>query len=375
MFTSKRNRIIFLLIGSIFISLCVFFTYSFAFSSSTASTTKKQSISKEQTSKPVNSQHAYKEQNKPISISFTGDILLDKSVGENIKKNGVNYPFLKVSPILKKADITAGNLETSVSLRGKATDKQFTFRSRPETLQGLVNSGYDMVGLANNHTLDYGFDALADTITNLKKYKLGYSGAGGNEQEAFRAYSTTVKGKRVSIISVSRVLPSSEWFARGSHAGIAHAYEDEPMMTYVKNTVAHSDYTVVMVHWNRERMDYPEPYARELAKKFIDAGVAAVIGGHSHSLMGIEYYKQVPIFYSLGNFVFTNSSSSKGYETMIVNLTLNKKMVDVKITPAKIIEGQPNLMGNSYNQYIINKISDLSYNAKVNANGTVEQTK
>ncbi len=60
---------------------------------------------------------------------------------------------------------------------------------------------------------------------------------------------------------------------------------------------------------------------------------------------------------------------------MIVNLTLNKKMVDVKITPAKIIEGQPNLMGDSYNQYIRNKITDLSYNAKVNANGTVEQTK
>ena len=375
MFTSKRNRIIFLLIGSILVSLCVFFTYSFAFSSSTSTSIKKQPDIKENISKPAHSQQINKKADKPISIAITGDILLDKSVGEKIKQNGVNYPFLKVSPILKKADITAGNLETSVSLRGKATDKQFTFRSKPKTLQGLVNSGYDMVGLANNHTLDYGFEALADTITNLKKYKLGYSGAGKNEQEAFKAYSTTVKGKRVSIISVSRVLPSSEWFARGSHAGIAHAYEDEPMMTYVKNTVAHSDYTLVMVHWNRERMDYPEPYAREMAKKFIDAGVSAVIGGHSHSLMGVEYYKQAPIFYSLGNFVFTNSSSSKGRETMIVNLTLNKKKVDVKITPAKIIEGQPNLMGDSYNQYIRNKISDLSYNAKVNANGTVAQTK
>ena len=86
-------------------------------------------------------------------------------------------------------------------------------------------------------------------------------------------------------------------------------------MTYVKKAVKNSDYTVIMIHWNRERQDYPESYAREMAKDFINAGVDAVIGSHSHSLMGIEYYKGKPIYYSLGNFVFTNSSDPRGSES------------------------------------------------------------
>ncbi len=82
MFTSKRNRLIFLLIGSILISLCVFFTYSFAFSSSTPTSIKKQSTFTEKISKPTHSQQTDKKASKPISLAFTGDILLDKSVGE-----------------------------------------------------------------------------------------------------------------------------------------------------------------------------------------------------------------------------------------------------------------------------------------------------
>ncbi len=94
------------------------------------------------------------------------------------------------------------------------------------------------------------------------------------------------------------------------------------MMSYVKKAVKNSDYTVIMIHWNRERQNYPEAYAKEMAKDFINAGVDAVIGSHSHSLMGIEYYKGRPIYYSLGNFIFTNSSDPRGSETMIVNLTI-----------------------------------------------------
>lgn len=371
----KRNLLTVFLITFVVIAAGLAFKYAYALAPAPASTTSPKSAkvngdsnSKDPTSKPA------EEVEKPITLSFTGDILLDKSVGQQIDRYGVDYPFTKVSSLLKQSDITAGNLETSVSVRGTPAAKQFTFRSKPETLQGLVNSGYDMVSLANNHTLDYGVDALTDTIHNVQKYNLGYSGAGTNEEEAFKAYSTKVNGKKVSIIALSRVLPNGEWFARGNHPGLAHAYEYEPMLSYVKNTVSHSDYTIVMIHWNKERADYPEPYAREMAQKFIDAGVSAVIGGHSHSLMGVEYYKDAPIFYSLGNFVFTNSSSPKGSETMVVNLTLDKEKVAAKITPAKIIEGQPNLMDETYNSHIRNKISQLSYNAQVNENGEVVQT-
>lgn len=310
---------------------------------------------------------------KPINLTFTGDVLLDRSVGDQIRKNGVDYPFKMVSPLLKKADLTFVNLETAVTERGKTQNKQFTFRSRPETLQGLVNAGVDGVSLANNHTMDYGTTGLTDTIYYLQKKKLGITGAGKNKEQAFSAYYKKINGKTVAILGLSRVLPDGSWFAKGSKPGIAYAYSKEPMMSYVKKAVKNSDYTVIMIHWNRERQDYPESYAKGMAKDFINAGVDAVIGSHSHSLMGIEYYKGKPIYYSLGNFVFTNSSDPRGSQSMIVNLTFNNNRVSSNVKTAKIVNGQPRLATVSYNKSIISKLNKLSTNVKVDNNGNVKQ--
>lgn len=313
-----------------------------------------------------------KVQSKPTTLIFTGDVLLDRSVGESIRTKGVDYPFRDVSSLLKKADLTFVNLETAVSKRGKAQNKQFTFRSRPETLKGLKNAGIDGVSLANNHTMDYGTTGLLDTLYYLKKAKLGLTGAGKNKEAAFSAYYKKINGKTVAILGLSRVLPDGSWFANGSKPGIAYAYNNEPMMSYVKKAVKNSDYTVVMIHWNRERQNYPESYAKRMAKDFINAGVDAVIGSHSHSLMGIEYYKGKPIYYSLGNFVFTKASDPRGSESMIVNITMNNNHVSSKLTPAKIINGQPKLMNKTYNKSIINKLNKLSSNVKIDNNGNVQ---
>lgn len=316
------------------------------------------------------------EPDQPITIKFTGDILLDSTVGQDIERYGVDYPFTKLAPILKNADLTVGNLETSVSTKGTPQEKQFTFRSKPNTLKGLVDAGYDAVTIANNHTLDYGRDALLDTIHYLDQYKIGHTGAGKNEEEAFKAYYTTIKGKRVSIIGLSRVLPYESWYALKDRPGIANAYHDEPMYSYVKKAVQNSDYTIVFIHWNKERMDYPEAYARTMAKAFIDLGVDAVIGSHSHSLMGMEFYKGAPIFYSMGNFVFTPSSSPKGRETMIAQLTFkNGKVEKTSVVPAKIIHEQPTLMNSRYNQYIFDKLNQISYGVTVDNQGQVTPRK
>ncbi|KOO46373.1 CapA family protein [Priestia koreensis] len=308
-----------------------------------------------------------------ITMSFTGDILLDKNVGEQVTKYGVNYPFTSVGSILKSTDLTAGNLETAVTTRGSAQAKQFTFRSKPTTLQGLKNNGFDMVSIANNHTMDYGLQGLYDTITYLNRYGIGHSGGGKNEQEAFKAYYKTVKGKKIAILAVSRVLPDASWFSGKTKPGIASAYQTSTLMSYVKQAVRNSDYTVVMIHWNKESTDYPESYARALGKQLVDQGVDAVIGSHSHTLMGMEYYKQVPIFYSLGNFVFTPSKSPKGAETMIVKLKITGGKTYPQIIPAKIINGKPTLMNAAYNKTIISKLNRLSYNASVSASGIVTQ--
>ncbi len=310
-----------------------------------------------------------------IEVAFVGDMIMDKSVGVQIAKNGVDYPFSRTKDFLKKADLTIGNLETPVSTGGKPEKKEFTYRARPETLKGLVNAGFDVVNLANNHTLDYGMDALFDTMQHLRNEKIGYVGAGKNEAEAFAPYLQTIKGKRVAVIGLSHVLPNRQWFAGKDKPGLAHAYSYEPMLTYVKKAVEQSDITIAVMHWNLEYKDMPEAYAREMARKLIDNGVDAIIGSHSHSIMGIEFYKNVPIYYSVGNFVFTTSYNPKGREAMMVGLTFTKEGTKSRVIPVKIDNGQPTPMDATNKQRIIEKLNRISYEAVVDQTGQVTAKK
>ena len=148
---------------------------------------------------------------------------------------------------------------------------------------------------------------MLDTITHLKRQKIGYTGAGRNIDEAYKPYVQNINGKSRGVGrqpgAVGQFLdcgqePSGRCFRLHDGAD-ADPYQE------IRKT---NDYTIVYIHWNQEFADYPEEYARTMAKKMIDAGADIIIGSHSHTLMGIEYYKNKPIYYSLGNFVFNRST-------------------------------------------------------------------
>ncbi|WP_236333567.1 CapA family protein [Paenibacillus auburnensis] len=310
-----------------------------------------------------------------ITLTFAGDILLDGFVGEQIARYGVNFPFAKVAPALQKADIAFANLETPVSVRGKAAEKTFAFRSKPTALGGLKYAGIDGVSLANNHILDYGQVAMLDTLTHLDRYKIGHTGAGSNIEQAYKPYVKTVKGKRVAILGASRVLSGPSWYAGKTSPGAASAYTAEPLLGAIRKSAKENDYTIVYLHWNEEFKDYPEPYARTLAKQMIDSGADIILGAHSHCLMGIEYYKHKPIYYSLGNFVFNRSTrgGEKTLLSMLADFTISKSGISSRIRPVKIIGGQPNFMGEAYNKETIRRMNQLSFNAKIAADGAVSE--
>ena len=310
-----------------------------------------------------------------IYLAFAGDILLDGFVGEQIGRYGVNFPFVKVASVLQKADLAFANLETPVSVRGEPADKMFAFRSKPAALGGLSYAGIDGVSLANNHILDYGQTAMLDTLIHLDKYKIGHTGAGKNIEEAYKPYTKTVKGKRIAMLGVSRVLSGPSWYAGKNSPGAASAYTPEPLMSAIKQSAKDNDYTIVYIHWNEEFKDYPEKYARTLAKQMIDSGADIILGAHSHCLMGIEYYKHKPIYYSLGNFVFNRSTrgGEKTLHSMLVNFTLSDAGVTGRITPVKIIGGQPNFMGEAYNKETYKLMNQLSFNAEIAASGAVSE--
>lgn len=316
------------------------------------------------------------EEEKGIKLTFAGDILLDGYVGNQITKYGANYPFEKVAPKFKEADMVFANLETPVSTKGQpVADKTFVFRSKPTTLAGLVYAGIDGVSLANNHILDYGKEAMMDTFVQLNKYKIGYTGAGKNIKEAFTPFVQTIQDKRIAVLGVSRVLSGTSWHAGKNSAGAASAYTLEPMLSEIKKSAEENDYTIVYIHWNEEFKDYPEPYARKMAQQMVDSGADMIIGAHSHCLMGIEYYKHKPIYYSLGNFVFNRSTrgGDKTLDSMIVDFEIKDSVITSKVTPVKIIHGQPNYMSENYNKMTYKLLNKLSYNANIDAQGRVTE--
>ncbi|BCG58460.1 capsular polysaccharide biosynthesis protein [Paenibacillus sp. URB8-2] len=310
-----------------------------------------------------------------IRLVFAGDVLLDGYVGDQIAKYGVNYPFVKVAPVLKKADVAFANLETPVSTKGEAANKTFVFRSKPGTLAGLQYAGIDGVTVANNHILDYGQAGMLDTLSYLDKYGIGRTGAGRNTEEAFRPYTKTVNGRKIAILGVSRVLSDSSWYAGKNKPGAASAYTPEPLLGKIKQSAQNNDFTVVYIHWNQEFKDYPEKYARTLAKQMIDSGADLIIGAHSHCLMGIEYYKHKPIYYSLGNFVFNRSTrgGEKTLDSVLANFQIAGNKLSASITPVKILHGQPVFMDVNYNKKIIQLLNKLSFNAVVDSKGKVSE--
>lgn len=242
---------------------------------------------------------------KPVIVAFTGDVLFSDGVLANYDNSGLTG-ILDQNLIyeLQSADITVINNEFPFSERGiQAEDKQYTFRVSPERVQILQEMGVDIASLANNHSLDFGIDAMLDSVATLKEAGIVPLGAGNDITEAKQIAYIEKEGMTFAFIAASRVIPVPEWTA-DENPGLLTTYDPTILLEQIEEAKSNADVVIVYVHWGLERENYPEDYQRNLGQMYIDAGADLVVGSHSHCLQGIEYYKDVPIVYSLGNFVF-----------------------------------------------------------------------
>jgi poly-gamma-glutamate capsule biosynthesis protein CapA/YwtB (metallophosphatase superfamily) len=308
-----------------------------------------------------------------VTLALVGDLLPAAKVLELMKKNGYDYPFREVKSLLEAADIAAGNLETPITTRGTpAEDKQYVFRGIPETIPALKDAGFDYLSLANNHTLDYGWQGLSDTMDYLDDAKLQHAGSGNDDKEAFTPAYIESKGMTVGFVSVTRVVPEMSWKADRLHPGVAEAYSPDRATAAIKEAKQNSNIVVVMVHWGEERNDNPVAHQTDLAHRFIDAGADLVIGSHPHVLQGFETYKGKWIAYSLGNFVFSTTTLSKTSETGILNAECSKEgTCSLKFNPMYATNSQPAPMEDAAGKVLLARLSSLSFGVSVEEDGTI----
>jgi len=235
-----------------------------------------------------------------VSMVFVGDVMLDDNPGHAVCHG--EDPFAGLAGALG-ADVTVCNLECVVARHGTQVLKPYTFKARPSCIP-LLKRYFSAVCVANNHSGDFGPDGLAEELGLLKQAALPYFGGGHDKAEAHRPLILERSGRRIALLGYNDFPPRQ--FEAGPHrAGCAWLREaDVAADIRAARTAGHADLVIVMLHWGVELQSAPESWQRTLARRLIDAGADAIIGGHPHVVQTVEVYKGRPIIYSLGNFVF-----------------------------------------------------------------------
>ncbi len=295
----------------------------------TEATTAPTTVTAEATTEPIPEEEEPQESGEVV-IAIGGDTSIDSEFADACYKWGVDYPWSEVSDIFNAADIAIVNLETCVSDTGESEKPEgYGFRTPPEMLEGFVNAGIDIVNLANNHTRDFGYDALLNTFSNLTEYGIEYFGAGYDEEDAEGLLVKEVNGVTIGFVGCNRVYLSSDCAASEDHAGINMVYsmDDERTQDFLARIAEYDsqvDVLIVFMHCGTEETFDVTSYQEALGHALVDNGADIVIGGHSHTLQPIEFYNGKPIFYSIGNLIFWHVDDDIDGLTCIFNITVDK---------------------------------------------------
>ena len=307
---------------------------------------------------------------RPLRIGVVGDIVPGRNVHYKMQQYGdFTRPFLKIKDTLAAFDLTfanlEGNLSTTLPQPVDANPHTFTFLSDPAMLDGFKLAGIDAVSLANNHThwnedaVGWGSQGLLDTIASLEAAGLPFFGAGRSLDEARRAWSSEVGGRRVALLGVDGVTANQEypdqdrdmgvvgsaWGAGADRAG-TNPYVLDQLIADVSAAAANHDIVIPYLHMGAEWRWVVPDWVVTAAHAAIDAGATMVVTNHPHVIQGMEFYGGKPIVYSVGNFIFDQMFSVDTRQGLILDLTFRGNQVVGLRTHGVEIEDfhQPRLM-------------------------------
>jgi hypothetical protein len=245
-----------------------------------------------------------------IVVSGTGDVNLDPAFVRSFPSTGYEYAWSGLDDILNQDDITVVNLECSASVLGTPWNKPWTFRCDPEALPSMAAAGVEVANLANNHAMDYGFDAMLDARINLEGVGIDPVGAGANAAEAYAPVLLEENGWKIAILGGGGVHPETgSWLATEDRPGMTDGDSAEAMTDAIRAANEIADLVLVTIHWGEQDTTQPRPFEIRLAEAFIDAGADGIFGHHQHVLQPLGWYAGKPIAWGLGNFVWQAGST------------------------------------------------------------------
>ncbi len=288
-----------------------------------------------------------KESNAPIydtlRIAFTGDILLDRGVRKFIEKHGVDSLFrTEIDSVFGANDFVIGNLECPATSFVSPINKRFIFRGEPDWLQALHDHGLTHINMANNHSMDQGRRGLADTESQIRKHGMIPLGYGTTIAESIKPQLLAETPRKVYLITSLRV-PSENWSYLDNVPCVSES--GIPVIESQIDSLKRIDskcFVIVMLHWGVEHITEPSSYQVRDAHRLVAAGADCIVGHHPHCLQTVETYKGVPIYYSIGNFIFDQKKPINTH-TAILTAEITADTAYFALLPAEIENCVPGL--------------------------------
>lgn len=236
-------------------------------------------------------------------LALAGDTMLGRGVAERLRTEPPESLFApEVVAFARRADLFVLNLECCISTRGDPWPdprKPFFFRAPPNAVEVLSHLGVDCVTLANNHALDFGAEALGDTLELLDRSGIAHVGAGRNIEEARAPVTLETGAFRLRVIGLA---DHPEDFAAGpGQPGIALADLREGLPSWVAEVIEGADADAVLVtpHWGPNMAAEPIPQVRRAARDLEETGATLVAGHSAHVFHGVEGR----VLFDLGDFI------------------------------------------------------------------------
>lgn len=226
-----------------------------------------------------------------------------------------------------EADINIANLECPVITEikedkiEKTGPNLYTFNGVFDHLKKL---NVTAVTLANNHIMDFGEAGLKNTLYLCEKSNIQASGVGKNLHEAAKPLILQKDDTKIAIINFCE----NEWSIASEDNAGANPFDIIENVKQINNVKQAVDLVMVIIHGGHEHYHLPSPRMVKQYRFLADQGADIVIGHHPHCIGGYEIYNDVPIFYSLGNFIFTRTSK---YDSSYIGLILNLEIINNKI--------------------------------------------
>lgn len=276
------------------------------------------------------------------SLYFVGDIMLGRSVEKLTDKNGDDYPFQAIT--FASSSLVVGNFEAVVPVVHEPTpDFHYNFSVPTSSLPALKEAGFTHLGLANNHSYDFGAADFRNTQKTLQE--AGFIVGGDQVETATTSLNfMEVKDQTIALIyiyALDRKL-------------------DEETLESIFSSAAVADQQIVFVHWGTEYTTKPNSQQRELAKLFVAHGADFVIGHHPHVVQSVELIDNTPVFYSLGNFIFDQYFSNSVQEGLVLRLEHNTSHNwQIELLPVTSIGqlSQPRYMTNEERKKFLNELA------------------